>query len=160
MCSCGCRRSESVNFCWLECHASDVRLPPLQAAPAMNTAMWDHPLTGQQLQTLQGFGWQLIDPIAKQLACGDVGLGAMEEPPAIADAVGRASHEYLTRPSGFNPAGQPQVIRQPQFRRTSIQYPYRCDRSSASRAAACRSSMQNDLGISHSMPSFCRHPYD
>ena len=81
----------------------------LQAAPAMNTAMWDHPLTAQQLAVLTGFGWQIIDPIAKQLACGDVGLGAMQEPSAIADAVGRASHEYLMRPIGFSHAGQPQV---------------------------------------------------
>ena len=61
----------------------------------MNTAMWEHPLTVQQLRTLKGFGYLVIDPVSKQLACGDVGFGAMESPEAIADTVGRSAHEYL-----------------------------------------------------------------
>ena len=76
----------------------------------MNTAMWDHPLTGQQLSTVQGFGWIIIDPISKQLACGDVGFGAMEAPSAIADAVGRSAHEYLWRPQPCHQTSQPQVV--------------------------------------------------
>ncbi|KAK9837602.1 hypothetical protein WJX74_001200 [Apatococcus lobatus] len=82
---------------------------PCLAAPAMNTAMWNHPLTGQQLSAVQGFGWLIIDPVSKQLACGDVGYGAMEAPSAIADAVGRSAHEYLMRPQPFPGTGQPQV---------------------------------------------------
>ncbi|KAK9868661.1 hypothetical protein WJX84_007243 [Apatococcus fuscideae] len=68
---------------------------PCLVAPAMNTAMWEHPLTVQQLRTLKGFGYLVIDPVSKQLACGDVGFGAMESPEAIADTVGRSAHEYL-----------------------------------------------------------------
>lgn len=75
----------------------------------MNTAMWDHPLTAQQLRTVRGFGWLIIDPVSKQLACGDVGFGAMEAPAAIADAVGRSAHEYLMQPQPFSGTGPPQV---------------------------------------------------
>ncbi len=69
-------------------------------APAMNTAMWRHPVTGRQVKTLEE-GWGSTDegehgegdvngegalekgwitvlrPIEKELACGDVGSGAM-----------------------------------------------------------------------------------
>ena len=77
----------------------------------MNTAMWDHPLTAQQLDALVSFGWRIIDPIAKQLACGDVGNGAMQEPSAIADAAGGAAHEYLMQHPKFPYNAQPAVRR-------------------------------------------------
>ncbi|PNS14148.1 hypothetical protein CAC42_6661 [Sphaceloma murrayae] len=54
-------------------------------APAMNTAMWLHPVTGRQMAVLEGWGeeqggWiKLLRPIEKGLACGDVGGGAMME---------------------------------------------------------------------------------
>mmetsp|Transcript_4445 Transcript_4445/g.11676 ORF Transcript_4445/g.11676 Transcript_4445/m.11676 type:complete len:200 (-) Transcript_4445:1293-1892(-) len=59
---------------------------PLLLAPAMNTAMWDHPLTWQQLHAIQGFwntehdgrnGVGVITPMTKKLACGEVGQGAL-----------------------------------------------------------------------------------
>lgn len=71
---------------------------PIILAPAMNTAMWDHPLTEQQLQTMKGFWCCLcnqkccndkhandticsrtfiVEPQVKMLACGDIGTGAM-----------------------------------------------------------------------------------
>ena len=56
---------------------------PLVVAPAMNTAMWLHPITDQQIQQLEKFGVCIIHPISKKLACGDVGLGAMAEGNAI-----------------------------------------------------------------------------
>jgi len=73
----------------------------LLLAPAMNTAMWEHPLTQSQLLTMQGFwnsdrgnGRQLkgedenknshdenliriISPQVKTLACGEIGNGAL-----------------------------------------------------------------------------------
>ena len=52
---------------------------PLLFAPAMNTFMWDHPLTAQHCGVLKSWGYRIIHPIAKTLACGDVGVGAMEE---------------------------------------------------------------------------------
>ena len=46
-------------------------------APAMNTEMWEHPLTQPHLQLLQSWGVRLLAPVARVLACGDVGTGAM-----------------------------------------------------------------------------------
>jgi phosphopantothenoylcysteine decarboxylase len=72
---------------------------PLLLAPAMNTAMWLHPLTAQQLQTVSSWGEgsvEIISPIVKLLACGDRGEGAMEEVEAIAR---RVQHSLSTRSS-------------------------------------------------------------
>lgn len=52
----------------------------------MNTLMWDNPFTARHLSALQELGVQVIPPISKRLACGDVGSGAMEEPDAIGAA--------------------------------------------------------------------------
>ena len=46
---------------------------PLLFCPAMNTHMWEHPITATQLHTLKGFGYTEIPPISKRLACGDEG---------------------------------------------------------------------------------------
>lgn len=53
----------------------------------MNTYMWDSPFTAQHLACLQQLGVTVVDPIAKKLACGDVGQGAMASPESIASAV-------------------------------------------------------------------------
>jgi phosphopantothenoylcysteine synthetase/decarboxylase len=74
---------------------------PLVLAPAMNTAMWEHPLTQTQLSTIQGFcntnyhvsgllsnnrdntnvrhtnTIRIIAPQVKTLACGEIGNGAL-----------------------------------------------------------------------------------
>ncbi|KAK1785638.1 hypothetical protein P4O66_018274 [Electrophorus voltai] len=44
---------------------------PLLFCPAMNTSMWQHPITAQQVATLQHFGYVEIPCIAKKLVCGD-----------------------------------------------------------------------------------------
>ena len=52
-------------------------------APAMNVAMWRHPITARQIKTLEedwggDQGWiEVMRPIEKTLACGDTGVGAM-----------------------------------------------------------------------------------
>lgn len=52
-------------------------------APAMNTAMFRHPLTAKHIKVLEEEwggenGWvRVLQPMAKALACGDVGNGAM-----------------------------------------------------------------------------------
>lgn len=61
--------------------------PIVIVAPAMNTAMWRHPVTEKQLKVLQDEwgcsdqnpdGWvTVLSPIEKPLACGDVGTGGM-----------------------------------------------------------------------------------
>ncbi len=84
---------------------------PVILAPAMNTLMWDSPVTLRHLRQLLEdraagpipSGWTLDDaptvfarhapqiilvpPQAKRLACGDVGVGAMAEVTAIAEVV-------------------------------------------------------------------------
>ena len=60
---------------------------PVGVAPAMNTKMWEHPVTAGQLRTLQSWGVTIVEPISKRLACDDIGMGAMAEPERIAEVV-------------------------------------------------------------------------
>ena len=55
-------------------------------APSMNTAMWLQPITKKQVQVLEdewgvrNGGWyEVLQPMMKELACGDVGSGAMKD---------------------------------------------------------------------------------
>ncbi|CAI4222643.1 unnamed protein product [Auanema sp. JU1783] len=51
---------------------------PLFYAPAMNTMMWDNPLTAQHRKTLKELlRFKEIPPMEKSLMCGDHGIGAM-----------------------------------------------------------------------------------
>ena len=53
---------------------------PLILAPAMNTAMWDNPITAEHLEKIKKyFNVTVIDPIYKKLADGDEGIGALAE---------------------------------------------------------------------------------
>ena len=64
---------------------------PFLVAPAMNTEMWDHPLTAPQLAVLTAtLGVTLIPPVSRTLACGDSGVGAMASVSVIVQAVGAA----------------------------------------------------------------------
>jgi phosphopantothenoylcysteine decarboxylase len=64
-------------------------------APAMNTAMYEHPLTNLHLDFLKGLGYFIvIDPIVKKLACGDLGIGAMAETKTIANTVKSVLAKY------------------------------------------------------------------
>ena len=82
-------------------------------APAMNTAMWDHPISQQQLVTIQGFwkghpedkffsinanaanesqqftlfGFKIIALQVKTLACGELGNGALAPVEDILEAI-------------------------------------------------------------------------
>jgi len=53
-------------------------------APAMNQVMWSAPATQVNLKHLQSRDERIIGPASGQQACGDVGLGRMEEPQVIA----------------------------------------------------------------------------
>lgn len=52
---------------------------PLIFCPAMNTRMWEHHITSNQIQMLKTWGHIEIPPIEKTLICGDKGVGAMAE---------------------------------------------------------------------------------
>lgn len=60
---------------------------PLLLAPAMETAMWEHPATRANVATLRERGVELIGPVPGRLASGHEGLGRMAEPPQIVEAV-------------------------------------------------------------------------
>jgi phosphopantothenoylcysteine decarboxylase len=84
---------------------------PVVLAPAMNTLMWQHPFTRKHLRAVaadfgaghvpghldeealvrqvndRAKGLRVVAPISKQLACGDVGVGAMAEVPDVVRAV-------------------------------------------------------------------------
>ncbi|KAM6494404.1 Flavoprotein [Amanita muscaria] len=53
---------------------------PTYIFPAMNTLMYEHPLTAEHLRIVRDVvRYQVVGPIGKNLACGDVGVGAMTE---------------------------------------------------------------------------------
>jgi len=56
-------------------------------APAMNTAMYENPVTQENLNKLKSFGWKVITPASGWLACGDVGLGKMPEPELLLETI-------------------------------------------------------------------------
>ncbi|XP_061078663.1 phosphopantothenoylcysteine decarboxylase isoform X1 [Conger conger] len=66
---------------------------PLVFCPAMNTAMWQHPITAKQVATLKEFGYIEVPCICKKLVCGDEGKGAMAALSTIVDVV----KEHLPR---------------------------------------------------------------
>jgi phosphopantothenoylcysteine decarboxylase len=86
---------------------------PVVLAPAMNTFMWQHPLTARHLRQLAADAgatppsevelddlpaWinthcprlRIVPPVSKRLACGDVGVGALAELDQIVVVVGKA----------------------------------------------------------------------
>lgn len=67
---------------------------PKIAAPAMNTKMYQNPVTQDNLKTLEKYGWEIITPASGRLACGAVGLGKMPEPEDLLESIlHRLAHE-------------------------------------------------------------------
>lgn len=60
---------------------------PLLFCPAMNTRMWQHPITESQISTLKSWGYREVPCIPKTLMCGDTGLGAMAEVDTIVETI-------------------------------------------------------------------------
>lgn len=60
---------------------------PKLVAPAMNTRMYDNPVTQDNLAILKRYGWQVIEPAVGHLACGDTGRGKFPEESVIAGHV-------------------------------------------------------------------------
>lgn len=53
---------------------------PKLIAPAMNTNMYENPVTQDNLAALRRYGWEVIEPASGRLACGAVGKGKLPEP--------------------------------------------------------------------------------
>ena len=64
---------------------------PKLAAPAMNTRMYENPVTQDNLQLLKKYGWKVIDPAVGHLACGDTGAGKFPEEGLILEHVLQAA---------------------------------------------------------------------
>src|SRR5215208_8429352 len=61
---------------------------PLVVAPAMNNAMYEHPATRANLETLRGRGVEVLEPGTGALASrGEWGAGRLPEPPELLAAV-------------------------------------------------------------------------
>ena len=53
---------------------------PKAVAPAMNTNMYENPVTQDNLQLLRHYGWEVVEPASGPLACGTEGKGRLPEP--------------------------------------------------------------------------------
>jgi phosphopantothenoylcysteine decarboxylase / phosphopantothenate---cysteine ligase len=60
---------------------------PVIIAPAMNTQMWNHPATRENIRILSGRGHVIIEPGEGLLACGTTGSGRLPDPAHIAEIV-------------------------------------------------------------------------
>jgi phosphopantothenoylcysteine decarboxylase / phosphopantothenate---cysteine ligase len=60
---------------------------PLVLAPAMHSAMWAKPSVAEAVERLRHRGTVIVGPERGALASGELGLGRMSEPDAIAEAV-------------------------------------------------------------------------
>ena len=60
---------------------------PKIAAPAMNTRMYENPVTQDNLALLRRYGWEIVEPASGRLACGAVGKGKMPEPEELLETV-------------------------------------------------------------------------
>ncbi|MBL0209955.1 MAG: bifunctional phosphopantothenoylcysteine decarboxylase/phosphopantothenate--cysteine ligase CoaBC [Holophagaceae bacterium] len=60
---------------------------PVLWAPAMNTAMWEHPAVQANLEHLKSFGHTVVEPAEGMLACGEAGAGKLADIERIADAI-------------------------------------------------------------------------
>ena len=52
---------------------------PILVAPAMNTNMYEHITVRNNLETLNSYGYEIIEAASGRLACGDVGKGKLAD---------------------------------------------------------------------------------
>ncbi len=60
---------------------------PKIIAPAMNTRMFENPVTQDNIDTLKKYGWLVLTPDSGRLACGDTGSGKLPAPDKLLEAV-------------------------------------------------------------------------
>lgn len=64
---------------------------PIVICPAMNTAMYENPITQRNIKMLREYGFHFAEPREARLACGDLGRGALADVETIVSKV----KEYL-----------------------------------------------------------------
>lgn len=89
-------------------YGADWNRKGIMVAPAMNTAMWNHPATAKHISVLEGEwsvkngGWfEVLRPMEKELACGDTGSGAMKEWKQIVEAIEERLSLAANQKEGF-----------------------------------------------------------
>ena len=60
---------------------------PKAIAPAMNTKMYENPVTQDNLAALRRYGWEVIEPASGRLACGAEGKGKLPEPEQLLEHI-------------------------------------------------------------------------
>lgn len=60
---------------------------PKLIVPAMNTNMYENPITQDNLKICRGYGMKVIEPACGYLACGDTGAGKMPEPAELLEYI-------------------------------------------------------------------------
>ena len=60
---------------------------PKLIAPAMNTKMWNNPITEDNIKKAREYGFEIIEPDSGRLACGTRGNGRLREPEEILEAI-------------------------------------------------------------------------
>jgi phosphopantothenoylcysteine decarboxylase/phosphopantothenate--cysteine ligase len=79
---------------------------PVLVAPAMNHAMWEHPATRANVQTLRARGVTVLEPGAGRLASkGEWGAGRLPEPASLLAAI-----EAILAPARDGSAGEPHLV--------------------------------------------------
>ena len=58
---------------------------PKYICPAMNTEMYNNPITQRNLEGLRSLGYHIMEPAEGWLACGVTGVGRLPEPEAIVE---------------------------------------------------------------------------
>ena len=62
---------------------------PKLIAPAMNTNMYENPVTQDNLKLLSKYDWEIIEPASGRLACGAEGKGKLPEPDVLLEHIQR-----------------------------------------------------------------------
>lgn len=60
---------------------------PKIVVPAMNTKMYENPVTQDNLNLLRRYGWEVVEPASGYLACGAVGKGKLPEPEVLLQVI-------------------------------------------------------------------------
>lgn len=56
---------------------------PVALCPAMDTEMWEHPATRENVARVQRYGYEIWGPVQGPLASGRVGMGRLMDPDEI-----------------------------------------------------------------------------
>lgn len=63
--------------------------------PAMNTKMWENPITQENIQKCRQLGMIIVEPINGNLACGRIGKGKMADITTIIDEIKINTHKPI-----------------------------------------------------------------